>query len=125
MPWKKEDVADHVKGLSDKQAEAWVAIANKSRESCMADKGDEKECDAQAIRTASAMSKNVKEDGAPDWEGLTTLLREGEPLAEDATTKSIALRLSRDLSALLADREVPAGLRKAAETLHSALKGAR
>ena len=54
MPWDLADVDSHVKGLSDKQKEQWVSVANAAREKCIADGGDEKECDAKAIKIANA-----------------------------------------------------------------------
>jgi len=62
MPWQIGDVEKHIKGLSDKQKEAWVKIANKSRQDCINAGGNEKFCDAKAIRIANAMAKRVKEE---------------------------------------------------------------
>lgn len=104
MPWTKKDVEDHVKGLDEKQTEAWLKIANSTLSRCAADGGED--CDSMAIRTANAMSKRVKEDG----------------LEEAATVKATALRLSRDLATLLADRTVPEAVRKEAEDLRVVLK---
>lgn len=59
MPWKKADVESHIKGLDDKQKQAWVKIANSTLSSCLADGGDD--CEGKAIRVANAMSKEVKE----------------------------------------------------------------
>jgi len=54
MPWVKSDVDSHIKGLSDKEKEQWVSTANSAREKCIADGGDEKECDGRAIQKANA-----------------------------------------------------------------------
>lgn len=59
MPWKVADVESHIKGLDDKQKQAWVKIANSTLSSCLADGGDD--CEGKAIRVANAMSKKVKE----------------------------------------------------------------
>ena len=53
MPWTIDDVDQHKKGLSDKQKAQWVAIANSVREKCLKDGGNEKDCDANAIRQAN------------------------------------------------------------------------
>ena len=61
MPWSVEDVDSKVKGLTDKQKKQWVAIANSTRDECISDGGDEKTCDAKAIRIANGTVKKVKE----------------------------------------------------------------
>lgn len=53
MPWTKADVDKHKKGLTDKQKEQWVAIANSTRASCLEEGKSEKECDALAIKIAN------------------------------------------------------------------------
>jgi hypothetical protein len=62
LPWDLSSVEKHNKGLSKKQKEQWVAVANSSRESCLKKGKTEKECDAQAIRIANAV---VKTHGGP------------------------------------------------------------
>ncbi len=115
MPWTTTDVKDHVKGLSDKQQEAWVKIANGVRDKCMTDGGTEGDCDAQAIKVASGMTKNMKEDGDADWLALSNL-------EEAATVKAQAKGLMRAVDALLQDRTIPAAVRTALDALHGALK---
>ena len=62
MPWKIADVASHMKGLTPKQEERWVSIANSARAQCIKDGGKESECDGKAIRIAnSAMKESVME----------------------------------------------------------------
>lgn len=59
MPWAKKDVDRFKRGLSDKQKEKWVKIANEILKKCSAEGGDILECEALAIRTAnSKFSKN-------------------------------------------------------------------
>ena len=62
MPWKKQDVESHIKGLDDKQKAAWVKIANSTLSSCLDVGGNQKDCEGKAIRIANAMSKKVKEN---------------------------------------------------------------
>lgn len=61
MPWTVDDVEKHIKGLSDKQKEVWVKVANAARKRCLNSGKSERECDASAIRQANAVAKNVKE----------------------------------------------------------------
>lgn len=53
MPWTKADVDKHKKGLTDKQKEQWVAIANSVRESCLKEGKSEEVCDGLAIQQAN------------------------------------------------------------------------
>ena len=49
MPWSKDDVDRHKKGLSDGQKDKWVTIAN----NVLNETGDE----AEAIRTANSRTR--------------------------------------------------------------------
>jgi len=60
MPWKKKDVDRFKKGLTDRQKEQWVEIANDVLRRCKADGGNEKECEAKAIRQANGVVGNMK-----------------------------------------------------------------
>jgi len=54
MPWKKEDVDEHKKGLSPDEKDKWVKIANSALEECLKEgKLDASECEAKAIRIAN------------------------------------------------------------------------
>jgi HK97 family phage prohead protease len=53
MPWTIEDVDKHKKGLTDKEKEQWVAVANSALESCLKDGGAEESCDISAIKQAN------------------------------------------------------------------------
>ncbi len=55
MPWTKKDVDKHKKGLSDKQKDRWVKVANSALQSCIAEGGSEKTCAASAIRQANGV----------------------------------------------------------------------
>jgi hypothetical protein len=61
MPWTKDNVEKHKKGLTDKQKETWVKVANSARNRCMEKGGSEKECDASAIRQANKAAGDMKE----------------------------------------------------------------
>ena len=54
MPWTVADVDKHKKGLTDKQKEQWVKVANDALKACQAKGG--KDCDASAIRQASSFT---------------------------------------------------------------------
>jgi len=53
MPFTIADVEKHKKGLSPKEAEAWVGVANGVYDTCMKD-GDDKKCAPMAIMTANS-----------------------------------------------------------------------
>lgn len=57
MPWTVDEVEKHKEGLSDKDKERWVAVANSTREACIKDGGDPDECDAKAIKMANGVTK--------------------------------------------------------------------
>jgi len=78
MPWKIEDVDSHIKGLSDKEKGQWISVANSAREKCIADGGDEKECDGRAIRIANASVKKKES---------MNLASSGSVLLEEANDK--------------------------------------
>ena len=64
IPWTKKDVPKHKKGLTEKQKEKWVEIANSVLKQCKKDGG--KDCEAKAIRTANSKvgsSSNSEEQG--------------------------------------------------------------
>jgi hypothetical protein len=56
MPWNIEDVDKFKKGLSKKQKERWVRIANKVLETCKSDDGTD--CEAKAIKQANGVLGN-------------------------------------------------------------------
>lgn len=58
MPWTIDDVEGFNKGLTDKQKEQWVSVANSAYKSCIADGGDDEECAASAIKQANGSVKN-------------------------------------------------------------------
>ena len=53
MPWTVADVDQHKKGLSDKEKEKWVKIANNVLEVCESTTGNS-DCDVHAIRIANS-----------------------------------------------------------------------
>lgn len=56
MPWSIKDVDRFKKGLSDKQKEKWVKIANNTLSACLKEKDkDELDCEVKAIRTANSL----------------------------------------------------------------------
>lgn len=54
MPWSTSDVDGFRNGLSKKQKQRWVGVANSFLKSCVAKGGSEKECAAKAVRTANS-----------------------------------------------------------------------
>lgn len=61
MPWTIDDVERHKKGLTEEQKKLWVKVANAERERCIVKGGDEKTCDAKAIKIANSVVDGVKE----------------------------------------------------------------
>jgi hypothetical protein len=58
MPFTKESVKKHKKGLSDKQSEQWAAIANSVLAKCIKDGGTDETCSPSAIRQANGVVGN-------------------------------------------------------------------
>ena len=61
MPWTVKDVEEKIKGLSAKQKEIWVKVANSALSRCLEGGGSEDTCEASAIRQANATAKKVSE----------------------------------------------------------------
>jgi len=59
MPWTASDAPSTVKTPAKRKK--WAEIANAVREECIADGGEEKECDAQAKIVASTTVKKKAE----------------------------------------------------------------
>jgi len=84
MPWKTSDVDRFKKGLSDKDKERWVAIANDVLARCIEDGGDQAECERAAIMQASGAVEEQEAENMPDeLENVET------PGAESAYTEYI------------------------------------
>lgn len=60
MPWTKEDATRHKKGLTPEQSRKWAKIANAVLRGCMKDVGDQKKCEAMAIRVANDKSVQIR-----------------------------------------------------------------
>lgn len=54
MPWTVSDVDRHKKGLTKAQKKKWVKIANAALATCLADDGEQSDCEGKAIRIANA-----------------------------------------------------------------------
>lgn len=67
MPWSKGDVEKHKSGLSDKQKEQWVSVANSVLEDCREMK--QENCEAKAIRTANAAVGKAKNKSRQESDG--------------------------------------------------------
>ncbi len=57
MPWQVKDVDKFKKGLTDKEKEKWVRIANEAIEACVLNGGDDDSCAPRAIRIANSQFK--------------------------------------------------------------------
>lgn len=58
MPWTKDDVEKHKKGLDDTGKAKWVATANAALASCIKKGGSDATCAPQAIRIANGVTGN-------------------------------------------------------------------
>lgn len=61
MPWTTGDVDRHKKGLSDKQKQQWVAIANSTLSNCLKKGGSNSYCEGVAIRSANGVVGSTRE----------------------------------------------------------------
>lgn len=59
MPWTVDDVERHNKGLTDKEKDRWVKIANSVLKICKS-RGGGSECDAKAIQVANGVIKKTR-----------------------------------------------------------------
>lgn len=60
MAWNEKDAPRFRKGLKDKDAKKWVAIANAALAQCVEKKGEPLECEIQAVRIANAKFDDPK-----------------------------------------------------------------
>jgi hypothetical protein len=58
LPWTTRDVSRFKKGLTKREKERWVSIANSALERCLANGGSQSNCEASAIRQASGSVGN-------------------------------------------------------------------
>ncbi len=70
MPWTIADVEKHKQGLTDKQKEVWVAVANSSLKSCLAGGKEQGFCEGYAVRVANskAVIEEDKDIHEADWD---------------------------------------------------------
>lgn len=106
MPWKAADSLKYAKGLTPAQQKTWAKVANASLAKCEADGGTD--CEATAIKQATAMAKRVTESASL--------------LAEAATIKAKAQAFLRGADSLLGDKTLPNDLREKIQALRTALK---
>jgi hypothetical protein len=71
MPWTKADVDRHKKGLTDKQKETWVEVANSALKRCVGKGGSQEKCEGSAIRQANSVVGQQKESGM-EYKAYTT-----------------------------------------------------
>ena len=62
MPWTIEDVDKHKKGLSDKEKEQWVTVANSVLDKCLKDGGTDAVCAVDAIKQANGATEKKSVD---------------------------------------------------------------
>jgi len=87
MPWKKADVDKHIKGLTDKQKEVWIKVANSALDRCLKAGGERQKCEASAIRQANAVAKGVKESVNEVQETLQKLEEVGRVVSKENESK--------------------------------------
>jgi len=132
MPWKVEDVDDHMKGLSPSEQETWVEVANKARAAC--EKAGKADCDASAIKQANAVISKVREALTPDEEDfveaasfkaiLQRFMKSARVLADHAfISKAVKKRLAGLQDAIRADHGAAAGDPDTASASEAAASG--
>jgi len=84
MPWIKADVDSKITGLSDKQKEVWVEVANKALARCLATGRSMEACEGSAIRQANTVANGIKESMTMAEVGslLTDFMDAEEPVVE-------------------------------------------
>lgn len=97
MPWKTADVDEHIKGLSDKQKNVWVRVANKALTTC--EEAGKSGCEASAIKQANALAKGMQEAGCVIGEDGTVTFE--EPLRESDEKPGPILRAIEGVAKLL------------------------
>jgi len=112
MPWRVEDVDEHMKGLSASEKETWVEVANKALAAC--EKAGKADCDASAIKQANAVLGKVRE----------ALLPDEEDFVEAATFKALMQGLIRSARAAANHKNIPEALKGKLADLRSYLKKA-
>jgi len=83
MPWTKDDVDSHKGGLTDKQKELWVKVANAELDKCVSKGGNDKVCAPKAIRIANSVVDGMKENEWESEEYQRRLSDEFQKLAEE------------------------------------------
>ncbi len=110
MPYKDENdesLPDNVRKLPEAKRAEWVKVWNSAFERCKEEGGSE-ECEAAAFAQANGVV--IAAESA------------AEALAEAATLKARCQALARDMAAILADKALPAAVRKELEDVRSALR---
>ena len=110
MPWRVEDVDDHMKGLSASEKETWVEVANKALAAC--EKAGRADCDASAIKQANAVLGKVREALTPDEEDFV----------EAASFEAILQRFMKAAGVLAEHPFISKGAKKRLSGLQDALK---
>jgi hypothetical protein len=112
MPWKIENVDGFKKGLSEKQKELWVEVANDALERCLKAGGTEKECDASAIRQANSVAGESEREVLGD-KILEAIFDEG------ATFKATLLGFLKAAQAVTRHKSIPSNVKKQVDELRA------
>ncbi len=120
MPWAITDVETHKKGLTKKQKEVWVEVANNHLAKCMEAGDSDEVCSGQAIRIANTAAAKVKE-GVIDLE-VQDMVEGIETLEEARTIKAQIQSILKQADALMAVKNLPAVMRAHIKTMRQNLK---
>ena len=96
MPWTKDDVERHNKGLTDHEKDIWVRVANDALKRCEKEGGSG--CDAAAVRQANAAVRREKAEAS-----IVMAVRDAP---EDAPLETIVIDEEKGISALRAGQRI-------------------
>jgi len=114
MPWTKDDVDGFKQGLTSRQKDQWVAVANDALKTCIADGG--KDCEASAIKQANGVVEEAMHEHASLGEKLLEAVFD-----ERATVKATVQGFLRAAHAVANHPNVPGTIKKRVEDLRKDL----
>ena len=82
---KKSDISKYKKGLTEKQKEKWIEVANSVLKQCLNNGGKQKDCEGKAIRVANSKvgDSNQSEGGQSMSKTKMKIPKKGIRLSED------------------------------------------
>ncbi|MFH1556817.1 MAG: hypothetical protein ABII76_18500 [Pseudomonadota bacterium] len=110
-----KDLPGWLKRLPTAKRKKWVAVWNDEYQACLDDGGTASKCEAGAFKMANGAIAELHA-------GVNIVEARRAELVEAATLKTQAQRLMRDMTSILALRDVPAAVRKEIEDVRAIFK---